>query len=116
MILSTIRNSVLASMLVVGASCRTALPPPSDPAAAAEAWANVPLAPRLKIGEAIAPQSVVVFVLDGHSGAPLYGAILTLTPANLAADTDTLGRAYFARVPSGRQQLLVRRLTYQFSI
>src|SRR4051812_48824450 len=106
--------SFLAVVLIAATACRSTPARLPDPVAAAEAWANVPLNPRLDFTEAAAPRSVHVLVLDAHSGAPLQGAVVTLTPANRTVGTDSLGHASLPRVPLGHHQLLIRRLSYQF--
>ena len=83
-----------------------------DPVAAHAAWANAPLNPPLAFAEAIPPRTVGVLVLDAHSGAPLDGAVVTLSPSGLQTGSDATGRARLRRAALGQQRLVVRRVGY----
>jgi len=78
------------------------------------AWASAPLNPLLAFEEVIPPRTIGVLILDAHSGAPLDGATVSLSPIGLLAGSDGAGRARVRRAPLGRQRLVVRHIGYQF--
>jgi hypothetical protein len=51
-------------------------------------------------------------IRDSESGAPLAGAIVTLTDLDLSAVSDSAGRYRMSSVPAGPQHLTVRRIGY----
>ena len=46
-------------------------------------------------------------VLDRHDGGPLSGAVLTVTPGNHKTTTDAAGQYEFAKLPSGKIQVVI---------
>jgi hypothetical protein len=52
-------------------------------------------------------------IRDGESGAPLSGAVVTLTDAGLSAVTDAAGRYRLSATASGPQHLAVKCLGYE---
>jgi hypothetical protein len=56
--------------------------------------------------------AVVGTIRDGESGAPLAGAVVTLTDADRATVSDGSGRYRLSAVPPGPQHLSVKRIGY----
>ncbi|HEX6669958.1 MAG TPA: TonB-dependent receptor [Gemmatimonadales bacterium] len=59
------------------------------------------------------PPAVAGTIRDGESGAPLPGAVVTLTDADRTAVTDSEGRYRVSAVLPGPQHLAVKRIGYE---
>src|SRR4051812_46793096 len=63
----------LVAATLLAASCRHAPP---------VTWANRPLGPTITFGERVGPRTLVVLVLDAHSGTPVFYSAVTATVTN----------------------------------
>jgi hypothetical protein len=74
---------------------------------------RVPLAPPIHFAEAIAPRTLAVLVLDGHTGAPVPNSMVTVASAQLVGVTDSTGVLRLRLLHDGQYALRVRGLGYE---
>lgn len=78
----------------------------------APSWQEAPLAPPIVFAEPVTPQSVVILVLDAHSGHPLSTARAIVAAARIAPAADSLGRIRLPSLPVGSYALRIVALGY----
>jgi len=103
-----IRSALCVVTLAMG--CRTPVVPGPCPAVK---WAATPLQPVIFFDQPGPQGNVTVLLLDGHSGAPVVGGQIALTPPNLAVPTDSNGIGTFTGLPAGRYLLIARGIGFR---
>ena len=74
---------------------------------------RVPLGPSLHFAEAIAPRTLAVLVVDGHSGAPIHNSPVYVVSERVGGSTDSAG-ALRLRLPRAAQFVVrVRCIGYE---
>lgn len=80
---------------------------------AAQDWSQVPPAPAIRFTETVPPGSIVVLVLDAHSGSPLTDALAMVPGSSLRAVTDSAGILRLRPSRPGPLDLNIRRVGYR---
>jgi hypothetical protein len=95
---------------LAAAGCRSGAP----------VWERAPLAPTLRLGEAVGLGEVVVLAVDAHAGTALGAgagvAFLTgvaAAPGRWVERADSSGRIRFRGVPAGAYEVRVRGIGYE---
>ena len=100
----TLKLLVLAVPLLALPGCRSN-----------RAWQDASLAPSVSFAEPVAPRSLVLLVLDAHSGESLRMARAILADARLAPAADSAGRIRITSLVPGRHSLRVVAIGYDES-